>query len=566
MADSFDVRIDFDVRIPMRDDVHLSTIILRPGREGRFPVLLSRTPYGKINESDFMLGAARNGYVVISQDVRGTGESEGTFIPMQSEVEDGWDTLDWIVSQPYAQPNVGMYGSSYVGFTQVAAAASRHPSLKAISPRVCTFNPYNMWDNGRGAFPFQVWLVWVYSAVLGQAAFRSSEETQKRYLAESIKLFDGLSTGETLKKLPLSAYPFLGDGELLPYSRHLLEDFGRYENLVNPVPERWQPEIPTLFIGGWYDPFTTRHLADWGITADNPLGHRIFIGPWDHFIDNQEVGDLDFGHYASPFSILLNDVLLRWFDHTLKGISSGLAQEPPVKAFEMGSNCFRMLNTWPPEGSIEHTLYLHSSSKAGSTIEDGTLSFSKPLDEPADEYLYDPANPVPSVGGALLRSSSVQTGPRDQSRIEQRSDVLVYTGLPVKNETTIAGPVRVILWVSTDAADTDFCARLVDVHPDGRSYNILHSLTRLRFRYPEAGPTSVNPGEIYKLELDLGATFHTYLPGHRIRVDICSSDFPLSVRNLNTDEDLLNQENMVKANNTVYHNKEHPSCLVFTKK
>jgi len=248
-----------DVRVPMRDGVELSTLILRPAQDGRFPVLLARTPYGKVNElPSLALTAARQGYVVALQDVRGTGESGGTFLPMQHEVEDGWDTLDWIASQPYTVPEVGMFGASYVGFTQIAAAASGHAALKSISPRVCAFNPGVMWDNGSGAFPFQMWLVWVSSAVLGQAAFRSSPETLQHFLEANSRLMDGLTSGESLYTLPLAEYPFLGDGELLPFSRMLLEDFGKVEGIRNPIPAGWKPSIPTLFLGGWSGPFVNQ--------------------------------------------------------------------------------------------------------------------------------------------------------------------------------------------------------------------------------------------------------------------------------------------------------------------
>ncbi|MBN1265383.1 MAG: CocE/NonD family hydrolase [Anaerolineales bacterium] len=555
-----DILVHPSILIPMRDGIRLSTLILRPAQPGRFPVLLARTPYGKTNEMpNFLLNAVRKGYVIAVQDVRGTGESEGSFLPLQSEKDDGFDTLQWLTEQEYTLPRIGMFGGSYVGFTQFAAAASEHPALATITPRVCTNNPGDFWDNGRGAFPFQAWLEWTSSAVLSQAALRGPESIRDQFFQFNRTMLEGYSSGKAYQTLPLEAYPFLGDQRLSPFPLQVLESFGHPEAHI-PIPTDSMPAIPTLFIGGWYDPLTTRHLSSCTIpSGQTPM--RLLIGPWDHSADSQVIGDLDFGFHASPWILNLPDILLKWFDFVIKGMKNEFSEKPPVHIFRMGANQFNNFSSWPPEDTIEECMYLHSGGQANTCHGNGTLSRFPPEIEPPDRYTYDPADPVPSTGGALLRSPLVKTGPRDQSRVESRPDVLVYTSTPIEEPLTAAGAVQLTLHVSSSALDTDFTARLLDVHPNGRSFNILQSHFRMRYRDPFASPAPIVPGEKYRIEMNLGATFHTFLPGHSIRLDISSSDFPYTLRNLNTYEPLLEQKTWTTALNTLYHAQDIPSFL-----
>lgn len=548
----------------MRDGARLAAMIYRPAAEGRFPVLLARTPYGRANtQPDFAIKAAQSGYVVIVQDVRGTGESQGQCRPMLDEVEDGYDTLEWVCSLDYTLPEIGMFGGSYLGFTQFAAAASHHPALKAISPRVCTTRPRDMWDLGRGAFPLQAWMSWFSGVVHLPDALKLSGEEKAAYLAFYADLQDGFSSGDSYHKLPLKDIPYLGDGGINPAARDVVERFDDQEQLQRLYSTDWETDIPSLYIGGWHDPLTRSYMARTTIGKHSGGRHRVIIGPWDHLADSQVVGDLDFGRQANPFALALNNILLRWFDISLKEPGRWGDVDQAVKLFEMGTNRFVYFNSWPPEGTQHNVVFLDQREAGSNASAGGRLNQNLPSAPGCFSFDYDPRNPVPTTGGVLLPQSLVQTGPRDQRPIEAREDVLVFSTEPLQDPVTVIGAVKVVLWVSTSAADSDFSVKLVDVHPDGRAFNVLQTLTRLRYRNGDGSFANVRPGERIECELDLGATYCTFLKGHMIRLDVSSSDFPYIARNLNCGEPMLFAEESIVAHQCVYSGGDCPSRIEF---
>ncbi|MGH2516382.1 MAG: CocE/NonD family hydrolase, partial [Ktedonobacterales bacterium] len=326
-------------------------------------------------------------------------------------------------------------------------------------------------------------------------------------------------------------------------------------------------DIPMLHIGGWYDVFLNGTLRNFdSMRRLGRPGQRLLIGPWTHGNVSAVQGELDFGFAASGALVDLQfDLMtyqLTFFDRWLKELPNGWENGPAIKYFVMGANVWKGAETWPPAGVTEQRWYLHSDGRANGGADGGSLSVELPRSESADGYEYDPARPVPTLGGATLMHPLFKAGPRDQRPIEQRDDMLVYTSAPLETPLEIAGPVRVTLHVATDAPDTDFVARLVDVYPDGRAMTVTDGITRMRFRNGRYAPAeALVADQVYQVEIDLWSTALVVLPGHRLRVDVTSSSFPRWERNLNTSADSATTTAMRPARQTVLHDADHPSHL-----
>ena len=573
------IAVEFNVPATMRDGVVLRANVYRPTGDGQWPVLLTRLPYGK----DLPLGtsamdpvqAARRGYVIVVQDTRGRMASEGDWYPYRYEPLDGVDTIAWAAQLPYSNGIVGMYGASYYGYTQWLAAIHQPPALKAMVPYIT----YNDHLNG-GAFrggAYELGKTANWNLTMSLNVLMRRHRGNHAALAKSISAL--VQEINTLGKqgywsLPLKDFSPLKSADTAPSFFDYIERPMDRE-FVEPITVRGkhhQVTAPTLNVGGWYDIFlhdTIDNFSSIRQHGSTPEARqsKLLIGPWTHGGVTNPIGELNFGFGATAAYInLQSDFLslqLRWFDHWLKGIDTGMLNEAPIKLFVMGANIWRDEHEWPLARAVERRYYLHSSGQANTLHGNGSLSTDIPESETADQYDYDPANPVITRGGALLMSPEYPAGPFDQRSTESRQDVLVYTTPPLEQDIEVTGPIKVQLWAISSAPDTDFVARLVDVHPNGYAQNLTDGTVRARYRNAPRGgkPTLIEPGMAYQYEIDLWSTSNVFKAGHCIRLDITSSNFPRWDRNLNTGATFGSDDTPVIAHQTILHNQEHPSYI-----
>jgi putative CocE/NonD family hydrolase len=569
--------IDKNVAAVMRDGTVLRANVYRPEGAVDLPVLLTRLPYGK----DFALAtgfldpvrAAESGYIVVVQDVRGRFASDGDFVPFLREFEDGYDTVEWAARLPGSNGRVGMFGASYFGMTQWQAAVMEPPHLAALCPAITWANYLNGTHRRGGAFEWGTAAYWTSSAVALEAVVRRWRNEPARLaeqLVAAVKRADSLSENG-YGTLPLEA--FGGMEELAPYFYEWMSapiDGPLYAHLnIHP---RWDRiHVPVFLLGGWYDIFCGETLAAYRALRDRGRTVRLMMGPWTHGLPSNVVGERDFGLAASAQLLNLREDLtglqLRWFDAVLKGDPNGMMEEPPVWLFVMGENRWHAFGDWPVPKSRPWTLYLDSSGHARGRDGDGLLSPEPPTQRVPDRYVYDPADPVPTHGGALLMPGVFVPGPREQAPVESRRDVLCYTTAPLTRDTMVVGPVTVTLFAASSAPDTDFVARLVDVGPDGRAYNLADGIVRARYRDVDwnrpssAAISPMRPGQVYRFTIDLWGTANLFRAGHRIRLQITSSNFPRWDRNPNTGLSSVDSAETEPALQTVFHDPERPSAL-----
>ncbi|MGQ9631733.1 MAG: CocE/NonD family hydrolase [bacterium] len=545
------VRMLFDVKVPMRDGVRLSADIYFPRWEGPFPAILSRTPYDNTNLADAGVFFAQHGYAFIAQDVRGRFDSEGEFYPWVNEARDGYDTLEWVGGQPWCDGNVGMYGGSYVGMVQWLAASQGSSYLKTIVPEVIGSNPFESPHYTGGAFQLGVSSTWSLAT--------SGRTAQKIDLYDWDRLFRTLP----LRELDSAA------GRNVPYLRDWIahSTYDDYWKALSNQGRYQDVKVPVLHIGGWYDIFVKGTIDNFcgmrerGGSPTARENQKLIVGPWIHSASKLTyAGRVDYG----TDSVLdLRAIELRWFDRWLKGIENGIMSEPPIKIFVMGKNIWRDEMEWPPSRARYTPYYFHSGGRANSLRGDGYISESQPRAENADEFTYDPQSPVTTTGGCTCCNPDILPwGARDQREVESREDVLVYTSDPLREDLEVTGPVKVILYASTDVPDTDFTAKLVDVDTTGYAVNICDGIIRTRYRESWENPKLLEPGKIYKFEIDLWATSNVFLRGHRIRVEVSSSNFPRFDRNLNTGGELGTEDRWQVAHQRIYHDAERPSHIL----
>ncbi len=574
------IHVDFDVPATMRDGVTLRANIYRPAAEGSYPVLLTRLPYGK----DFPLGtsvldpvkAARQGYLVVVQDTRGRFTSEGDWYPLRDEGPDSYDTIEWATTLPGSNGKVGMYGASYFGFTQWAGAIQNPPHLAAIFPYVTWANPHEGVFSRGGALELGIQASWLLETGLDTVLRRERGNPDPRVAFSKL-----VALVQEIDRLPNEGYHSLPLKAFEPFRRtNLGESF--FDGIEHPfAPDYAAPStilghharvhVPSYNAGGWYDIFlagTIRNYQEMRAHGTTPEARqaRLLIGPWSHSNSTHTVGDVAFGYGASAALINLQidfmSLQLRWFDRWLKGIENGIDREPPVKIFVMGENVWRDEQDWPLARALPTPFYLHSNGHANTLEGDGSLDTELPGDESADRFVYDPLNPVPTLGGALLMPAIYRSGARDQQPIERRADMLVYTSAPLERDLEVTGPVTVTLWAASSAPDTDFVARLVDVHPDGFAQNLTDGIIRARYRHSLQAPELLEPGKAYEYTIDLWATSNLFKAGHRIRLDITSSNFPRWDRNLNTGHEIGADAEMQSATQTILHSRVYPSHVL----
>lgn len=555
-ADTYEVAVETSVAAKMRDGIVLRADIYRPKADGRFPVLLERTPYDKREYVVEALEYAKHGYVVVVQDVRGRYSSEGEWYPFKHESADGYDSVEWAAGLPYASGKVGMFGGSYVGATQLLAAIATPPHLAGIFPVNTASNYHDGWTYQGGAFEQWFNQSWTTKDL--------APDTLRRRVSKDS---DALKWA---KDLPLASYPLLNLGSaqgLAPYF---------HDWLAHPsYDEYWRPwsiedhydkiVVPVFTVTAWYDIFLGGSLRNYmGLRAHGGSeaalhGQRLMIVVGGHAGDGPKIGEVDFG----PQSLFPASTLLRWYDFLLKGVNNGMANEKPVRIFVMGRNEWRDEDVWPPARAQATRYFLHSSGKANTLNGDGGLTPEPPKKEKNDRYVYDPADPVATRGGPLCCDEQhLAPGAFDQRPVETRSDVLVYNSPVLQQDLEVTGPVGLELYVKSSSTDTDFTAKLVDVWPNGFAQNLTEGIVRMRYRGAQDKPDLIKPGKAYKINIDLWATSNVFLAGHRLRLEVSSSNFPRFDRNLNTGDDQGFTSRFIKATNTVYHDRDHASALI----
>lgn len=571
---------ELNVPLTMKDGTVLRANIYRPAGEGSWPVLLTRLPYGK-DVPHVLLGfhgvirAVQKGYVVILQDTRGRFSSDGGWDPIVTSAHEAGDTeetIDWAAKLPYSSGRVGMFGSSYYAFTQWAGIERKAKALKAAAPAFSWSDPFDGLIFRGGALELGFLSYWQMGMYLDTLpALYSAEHELAAARKRLISDIDQLKT--EIEALPLKDFAPFRRNRVAPsilelikrgmdrkYTDHLSLK-GKYHTFTTPV----------LNIAGWYDIFLAGtienflHMRENGATPEARQS-RLIIGPWQHLDHSHQSGEKNFGLAAHSASIDLDGIHLRWFDHFVKGIDTGMTNEAPIKLFVMGENVWRDENEWPLARTRFTPYYLHSGGQANTLHGDGTLSAVPPDAEAPDHFVYDPLHPVPTKGGAIMMPPDFTSGAHDQRDIEKREDVLVYTSPVLEEDTEVTGPVTVRLWAVSSAADTDFVARLIDVHPDGSAYNLTDGIIRARFRNSSKGekPSLIEPGKAYLYEIDLWSTSNVFKKGHRIRLDITSSSFPRWDRNLNNGLDIGNgrKEDARTARQTILHDRDHPSAII----
>ena len=569
--------IIFEGNVPakMRDGITLYADIWRPEANGRFPILLQRTPYDKRNltVSSEALGMnpiklVNDGYVVIIQDVRGRYSSEGDFEPFINEAEDGYDTVEWAANLPYSNGNVGMYGYSYTGINQWMAASENPPHLKAIFPQFSTTDFYSM-NYTNGALIYGPLLYWVLMFIAPDTLKRRGPVDgtlgdDLLYILDRLyEVFDDIAKGEKIELLKTLA-PYYYEWLSHPSRDHYWDKFKGFSN--------WEKiNIPAYHLGGWFDLFlegTLKNYIGMSECVEMPgakNNQKLMVGPWTHNIRNEMSGDLYVGLSASYLGINVTNIQIRWFDYWLKGVDNGILDEPPVKFFTMGENKWREEKEWPLSRAVATKYYFHSNGGANSHKGDGFLTQTAPIKgECPDKYNYELKNPVPTLGGShILPASGVEynAGPRNQHKVENRSDVLVYTTPPLEEDIEVTGIIEVVLYASVDSTDTFWVAKLTDVYPDGNSYNLSEGILRASISINENHLTnSLDPGEIYKYRISLSAISNLFKKGHKIRVQISSSDYPHYYCGFDNQSfyPLQKEESL----HTVFHDHRFPSYIV----
>ncbi|HVZ84994.1 MAG TPA: CocE/NonD family hydrolase [Terracidiphilus sp.] len=556
--------VEHNVPMKTRDGVTLRADIYRPAGDGRYPTLLQRTPYNKDGTAGFAREAAEHGFLVVVQDVRGRYTSEGEWYTFKHETDDGYDTVEWAAALPNSNGKVGMFGGSYVGATQMLTAIGHPPHLAGICPVVTASNYHENWAYQGGAF--EQWFNESWTSGLAQ-------DTANR----EIRAASNALVGDRV--LPLTEFPVF-NLKPIPSSADLTKTLAPYfidwakHPTYDDYWKQWSIEadysriqVPALTIAAWYDIFQGGSLRnymgmrDHAGNAEARREQRLVVTIGGHAGGGETIGAVDFGPAAAEYDE--NKLTLDWYEYLFQGKQNEFANPDPVRIFVMGANEWRNEPAWPLERAKATKYFLGSEGKANTASGDGMLETASAKGA-ADTFVYDPANPVPTTGGPLCCDAQHEpAGPRDQKEVEARPDVLVYSTPPLDADTEVTGPVTLDLFAKSSAVDTDFTGKLVDVWPNGFAQNLTEGILRASYRESTLGePKPITPGKVYEYTIDLWSTSNVFKKGHRIRLEVSSSNFPRFDRNLNTGKTAAESTEFVKATNTVLHDAEHPSALI----
>jgi putative CocE/NonD family hydrolase len=548
------ILIDHHRAIRLRDGVTLYADIYRPAREGRVPTIVVRTPYGVQREGvgvhDRLIALARSGYAVVNTDVRGRYESEGVWDPFRAEAKDGYDVVEWAAKQPWSTGKVATQGGSYLGHVQWATLSEQPPALVAAFPAVASTNLYANWITHGGAFRLAFNFGWgvvrmPFRIMQPQLYFMGPDAAPE------------LRYETLLRHLPLETMDERAFQHPVKHWRDWLahESYDDYWKAISDEEEFARVTTPVMTQGGWFDVFLAgtingfvgvRHHAG---TARARTLSRMVIGPWGHG-PTRKYGDLDFGPEADR---TLFQYEQRWHDYHLKGVANRVDTDAPAQIFYMGINQWRGEQDWPIPGTTSTRWYLHPGGK---------LSPAAPTGESTTPYRYDPQDPVPTTGGNNCCGAPTVPGPVDQAPLDARTDIVRFASEPLTAPVTIAGPVKMDLYAATDGRDTDWMVKLIDVYPDGKAYPMAEGILRARFREGLDKPKLLTPGETVRYEIDMVGTALVFQPGHRIRIDVTSSNFPQFDRNLNTGDPLGKGATPRVAQQTLHHSAGKPSAIV----
>lgn len=572
------VRFTELLHIPTRDGTRIATSLWLPQQEGRYPLILMRSlnrkQYGNPRRIAIIGELLEAGYAFMSADIRGRFESDGTFDPADTQGHDGrdgYDMIEWLAKQPWCDGNIGTFGASHQAGYQVRTALEKPPHLRAIATWTGGYG-----ESGRvagapppmagGAMPLIQTLIWLPNEAAGELD-RLAKQGQDTAEAKRVLARMRTHPQETYMHLPLRDAPIAQYGRL----KELLEY--RLARNAAPVLGPGTPyeklDYPTFHECGWYDPIAWTQISAFADlrkragTERAREGQYLFIGPWQHsLVFQQRLGEKDFGPTASNEGSGINAQQIAFFDKYVRGKKAEL---PRVRYFVMGANVWRTAQEWPPQGMQRTKLYLRSDGKANGVQGDGVLSRQEPRrDESADRFTYDPEQPVPTVGGAMIGALNVpgmRPGPIEQSAIEARNDVLIYSTDAFDAETEISGPVTLRLFASTSAVDTDFTAKLTVVEADGKSFNLCEGLLRLSGRNFTGKAEPAKPEEVYDLVIGVGQTSIVVAKGQRLRLQVSSSNFPQYDRNMNTGNAIGVDAKGIVAQQTIHHDRARPSYL-----
>lgn len=549
-------------QVAMPDGINLSVAVWLPEPSGgeKFPAILVATPYNKL--SDLLIGDADffvpRGYAFVTYDIRGRYDSDGrSYLYGENDGKDLNMVQSWIAKQPWSSGRIGMYGGSYLGFVQWEGGLYQNPNLTALVPEV---SPDDHYDNvfPSGAFQLSNSL----NLLLGCCGSRTRTprsiiKYDKWYKLLPLKeMSDWAGIANSNVWADMMAHPnrddyWPGPGDRIAPGKN---GPGKYDKIL----------VPTFSISGWYDQVSQATINNYiGMSKYGPVEHRnqhkLMMGPWTHGgTFGTQQGELTFPNQAAPNG---NEWRLRWFDGWLKGMDNGFDKEPPVYIYLMGADKWRNECEWPLKRTHYTKYFLHSKGQANSLLGNGTLSTEAPGQEATDSYSYDPLHPVPTLGGNVSMSPP-RVGPYDQTSIELRSDVLVYTTEPLKEDVEVTGPVVVYLQASTDRTDTDFTGKIVDVYPNGYAEILQEGIIRGRYAKTFKEQNLLTPGKVQEFYVDLWSISNVFLKGHRIRIDISSSNFPKYDANPNTGHKFGEDAQTLVATQKIYHDKDHPSHVL----
>lgn len=545
----FSVQTSLGVMVPMDDGARLATDIYRPISNKPTPALLCRLPYGRGGMSiarGIGMALAKGGLAFVIQDCRGRYGSEGEWVPFRHERGDGLATLRWLAAQPYCNGKIAGFGLSYFGYTQWAIAADAPNNLVAIAPALCSSDAYNLvFQNG--VMKYMMALDWSLSNSGHKVEAGLDQVKAAKPLHVALVKTDDFFR----RNVPFFDEIAMNQRPADPYWNGI--DFRSVMNRVS---------VPVLCIGGWYDIFSTQTIADFNAVMREGQGaakeSRLIIGPWAHGLEHHMAG-VDFGKNAN--GMRLAELLGLFYYHHLSG---GPSKLPKVLIFTMGANEWQEFDSWPPSNAKMVRYFLKSQGHAASLQGEGRLSLlAPPPEEPSDSFVYNPDDPVITVGGAVYPPNGA--GPADQREVEIRPDVLVYTSDILTEPVHVAGPVSLELFAASSAIDTDFTAKLVDVDSDGVARIICEGIIRARYRLGEAAPpTFLVPEMETRFLVDMGHTSHVFKIGHQVRLEVSSSNFPKYDRNRNTGQDPATDNRVLQARQTVFHKKGAESALCLT--
>jgi putative CocE/NonD family hydrolase len=556
--------------VSMRDGVLLATDLYRNADGSAAPVLVMRLPYNKeryVNPEVMTLVQA--GFHLVIQDSRGRFASQGEFHASAQEMNDGVDCYTWVAQQPWCNGRIGTLGTSYVGQVQWLASSQMPDAVQAMAVLLAPVDHYSDIAYRGGVLNLGSMLFWCSMMAVDEQGRRIAAGTATPDMLQTQAMALG-NLANLYHTLPLAEMPHL-EG----VSPHFFDwiNHPAYDDFWRRIDARNFPQIdkPVLHIGGWYDIFLNGTLQGYigmrrgAESAEARSRQKLIVGPWSHGTNwTSSYHEMDFGMHASGEAVNLTGLQLRWQERWVKGIRNGIDQEPPVRIFVMGINQWRDEADWPLPDTRYTPYYLHSNGHANTLHGDGTLSLLSPNAEPTDTFVYDPLNPVPSIGGANLMPFASTIGPRDQQQVETREDVLIFTTPVLPQNLEVTGPITAHLYVSSSAPDTDITCKLVDVYPDGRAMVLTDGILRLRYRHSFTKPTLLQPDEIVPITVDLWSTANVFLVGHRLRVEVSSSCFPKFARNSNTGGNVATErrEQYQVAVNRIYHDADHPSHIL----